>query len=322
MIYFPFAEYWWIYVGFTLFISSLLLLDLGVFHKESHEISVKEASIWSVIWIGLALIFNVAFYFYTNSLFGPEIAKQFSMEFLTGFIIEKTLAIDNIFVFAVIFSYFAIPKIYQYKVLFYGILGAFFFRALFIALGSYLMAYHAVVIFFGVLLIITGLKMFSPSSETMDPDKNFILKLLKKYLPISTNSHGSNFFITENGKKFVTPLFMALLFIELSDIVFAIDSVPAIFAITKEPLIVFTSNIFAILGLRAMFFLLGGALEKFRYIKYGLGGVLVFVGCKMSFLNNYFDGKFPISWSMGIIAFLIGSSILFSYKSSSREHTL
>lgn len=325
MILFPFTDYWMFYVGFTAFVLAVIALDLGVFHKKAHEVSVKEASIWTAVWVGLALLFNLFFYFYAKAKFmadprlnalpgfdPSEAAKQSALEFLTGFVVEKSLAIDNIFVFAVVFSYFAIPKIYQHRILFYGILGALFFRAIFIAMGSYLMAYHAVVLFFGALLIITGIKMFFAPSQMMDPEKNLLIRLLNRILRIHPKVEGESFFIRKNGVLYATPLFVALVFLELSDIIFAVDSVPAIFALTKEPLIVFTSNIFAILGLRSLYFMLSGVMEKFSLIKYGLASVLIFVGAKMVYLNEAFDGKFPVTWSLAIIATLIGSSIVAS----------
>lgn len=325
MVLFPFSDYWWFYLGFTGFVLALLALDLGVFHKKAHEVSFREASIWTSIWIGLALIFNVAFYFYAKHSFttderftslpdfDPEgQAKATALEFLTGFVVEKSLAVDNIFVFAVVFAYFGIPKIYQHRVLFWGILGALFFRAVFIAMGSVLMKYQWVVIFFGALLILTGIKMFFAGTKPQDLENNFIVKQLKKVFRVHPKIEGQNFLIKKDGVTYVTPLFLALIFLELSDIIFAVDSVPAIFALTKEPLIVFTSNIFAILGLRSMYFMLAGVMDRFAYIKYGLALVLVFVGLKMVWLNEAFGGKFPITWSLGIIIGLIGGSILLS----------
>ena len=312
MLYFPFADYWWFYLSFVGLILVVLALDLGVFHKNAHEVSTKEATIWTVIWISLALLFSIFFYFYSADKFTPEVGWQLTLEYLTGFVVEKSLAIDNIFIFAVVFSYFAIPKKYQHRVLFWGILGALLFRAIFIALGAVLMEYKLVVIFFGVLLILTGIKMVFAGSEAQDLENNFVVKQLKKIFRVHPKIEGDHFFVKKEGLTYVTPLFLALIFIEVSDIIFAVDSVPAIFAITKEPLIVFTSNIFAILGLRSMYFMLSGVLDRFYYIKYGLAGVLVFVGAKMVYLNEYFGGKFPISWSLGIIVGLIGSSILYS----------
>ncbi len=325
MVLFPFYDYWWFYVGFVLFVLVVLALDLGVFHKKAHEVSFKEASIWTTVWISLALVFNYLFYLYAQFRFStherytsipgfdPDLqAKNSALEFLTGFVVEKSLAIDNIFVFAVVFAYFGIPKMYQHKVLFWGILGALLFRAIFIAMGSVLMEYHWVVIFFGALLILTGIKMFFAGTQPQNLENNFIVKQLKKIFRVHPQIEGENFFIKKNGLTYVTPLFLALIFLELSDIIFAVDSVPAIFALTKEPLIVFTSNIFAILGLRSMYFMLAGVMDRFAYIKYGLASVLLFVGLKMVWLNEAFGGKFPINWSLGIIASLIGSSILIS----------
>lgn len=325
MILFPFYDYWWFYVGFIVFVLVVLALDLGVFHKKAHEVSFKEASIWTSIWISVALIFNYLFYLYAKYQFSnherytsipgfdPDAqAKTTALEFLTGFVVEKSLAIDNIFVFAVVFAYFGIPKIYQHRVLFWGILGALFFRAIFIAMGSILMQYHWLVIFFGALLLLTGIKMFFAGTKPQNLENNFLVRQLKRFFRVHPHIEGQNFFIKKNGLTYVTPLFLALVFLELSDIIFAVDSVPAIFALTKEPLIVFTSNIFAILGLRSMYFMLAGVMDKFAFIKYGLASVLIFVGLKMVWLNEAFGGKFPINWSLIIIAALIGSSIVAS----------
>lgn len=332
--YFPFQDYWLFYVGFILFIFVVLALDLGVFHKKAHEVSVRESTIWTTVWISLALAFNALFYqfslwkFSTDERllalpgFEPAVAaKQMALEFLTGFVVEKSLAIDNIFIFAVVFSYFAIPKVYQHRVLFWGILGALIFRAIFVALGSVLMQYEAVVIFFGVLLILTGIKMFFSGTESQDLENNFIVKQLRKIFRIHPKIEGQNFFLKRDGLTYVTPLFLALIFLELTDIIFAVDSVPAIFALTKEPLIVFTSNIFAILGLRSMYFMLAGVMDRFVYIKYGLAAVLIFVGAKMVYLNEHFGGKFPISWSLLIISGLIGLSIVASFVFVKKDKT-
>ena len=316
---FPFADYWWFYAGFTMFVLLMLALDLGVFHKKAHEVSVKEAAGWTIVWSSLALLFNGGFFLYVKNLHGTEVAKQLGLEFLTGFVVEKSLALDNIFVFAVVFSYFCIPKIYQHRILFYGIIGALIFRAIFVALGSILMAYHWLMVFFGVLLIVTGVKMLFAPSEMMDPESNWILRFLKKLLPIHSKVEGDAFFIRKGGVVFATPLFVALIFLEFSDILFAVDSVPAIFALTKEPLIVFTSNIFAILGLRSLYFLMAGVMDRFHLIKYGLASVLVFVGLKLSWLNEVFDGKFPIGWSLGIIGGLMGSSVVLSFLIPARK---
>lgn len=322
MIFFPFAEYWWFYLAFTGVVFGFLALDLGVFHRKAHEVSFKEASIWTSVWVGLALVFNALFYFYARYQFlnneryssipgfDPLAqAKATGLEFLAGFVIEKSLAIDNIFVFAVVFGYFRIPKLHQHRVLFWGILGALFFRAIFIAAGSVLMEYNRVVIFFGLLLILTGIKMYFAGTKPQDLESNFIVRQLKRVFKVHPQIDGQSFFIQKNGLTYVTPLFLALIFLEISDIIFAVDSVPAIFALTKEPLIVFTSNIFAILGLRSMYFMLADVMDRFAFIKYGLASVLVFVGLKMVWLNEAFGGKFPIHWSLAIIAILIGSSV-------------
>lgn len=325
MVLFPFADYWWFYLAFSGFVLCMLALDLGVFHREAHEVSFKEAGAWTVVWISLALIFNILFYKYSYHLFSTdprflglegfdalEQAKSSALEFLTGFVVEKSLAVDNIFIFAVVFNYFAIPKIYQHRILFWGIIGALIFRGIFIALGSVLLQYHWLVILFGGLLILTGIKMFFAGTEKVDLEENLLIKLLKKLFRITPKIEGQNFFVRKSGLLYVTPLFVALIFLELTDIIFAVDSVPAIFALTKEPLIVFTSNIFAIMGLRSMYFMLAGVMDRFIYIKYGLASVLIFVGLKMVYLNNLFGGKFPITWSLGIITGLIGGSILLS----------
>lgn len=322
---FPFVDYWGFYVGFIVFVLVLLLVDLGIFHRDAHEVSFKESLTWSIIWISLALVFNFLFYKYALWKFAedarllaipgfdPEaVAKQSALEFLTGFIVEKSLAVDNIFVFVVVFTFFAIPAKYQHRILFFGIIGALVFRIIFIALGAALLQYHIIVIIFGVFLVLTGLKILFAPEKPVDPEKNPVIKLFKKFFKVTPQIEGQKFFIRKEGILYATPLFIALLFIEISDIIFAVDSVPAIFAITKEPLIVFTSNVFAILGLRAMYFMLAGVVDKFRYLKYGLGLVLIFVGLKMSWLNELFGGKFPITLSLLIIVGIISGSIILS----------
>lgn len=309
---FPMAEYWWFYLGFILFVFAMLALDLGVFHKKSHAVSFKEAGIWSLVWVSIALIFNAGLYYYSLGKFDAITAKQVGLEFLTGYVIEKSLSVDNIFVFVVVFSFFSIPAQYQHRVLFFGILGALIFRAIFIALGSVLMQYQAVVLIFGVFLLITGAKMMFKHDDEIDPSKNWLLKLLRKRIRITEKLHGDKFFVKENGVRFATPLFIALIFLEFTDVIFAVDSVPAIFAITKEPLLVFTSNIFAILGLRSLYFLLAGVVDKFHLLRFGLALTLIFVGLKMVWLNKLFDGHFPTTWSLGIIGLFIGGSIVAS----------
>ena len=322
---FPVGEYWWLYLVFTAFILVLLALDLGIFHRRAHAVSVREAARWSAVWISLALTFNVLLYLYADATlsrdtrllatpgFDPNAAAwQAALEFLAGYVVEYTLSVDNMFVFVVIFSFFGVPAKLQHRVLFYGILGALVFRATFIALGSILLSYHWVVILFGVLLIYTGFKMLSHQPEQMEPDKNPLVRLTHRLMPVTTQFHGGDFFVKLNGAWHATPLFLTLMAIEMSDIVFAIDSVPAIFALTREPLIVFTSNVFAILGLRSLYFVLAGAVAQFSLLRFGLAGVLMFIGLKMVWLNQAFGGKFPIAWSLAIIGALVGGSIIAS----------
>ena len=319
---FPFAQYWWVYAGFTVFVLAALAFDLGVFAKKAHEVTVREAAIRCAIYLALALAFNAGLYAYMLQSFPGRadlagmdhaaLAETTALEFLAGFVVEYALAIDNVFVFIAVFAYFAVPTQYQQKVLFYGILGAIAFRALFISLGSVLMQYHWVVIIFGIFLIATGVKILFLPEKPLDPERNPILKLVRRVWSITPQYHGDRFWVNIDGKQWVTPLFVALVFIEFSDIIFAIDSVPAIFALTNEPLIVFTSNIFAILGLRSLFFVLQYMVKAFQFLKYGLGFILVFVGLKMVWLNEAFGGKFPIQWSLTIIGAILAVSILVS----------
>ena len=322
---FPFADYWWFYLAFTAFVFLLLALDLGVFHREAHEVSFREAATWSVVWVALALGFNYLFFQYALWSFPQdprltaipgfdpsEAAGRVALEFLTGYIVEKSLSVDNIFVFVLVFGYFSIPAKYQHRVLFYGIIGALLFRAIFIALGSALMQYHWIVLVFGVFLIFTGIKMMFAPEKGVDPNKNLLIRLFRRFVPVTNELHGQRFFVRLRQRLHATPLFIALLFLEATDIIFAVDSVPAIFALTNEPLIVFTSNIFAILGLRALYFMLAGAIDRFYMLKYGLAVVLIFVGLKMVWLNDLFGGKFPISLSLGIITAVIAISVVVS----------
>jgi tellurite resistance protein TerC len=329
---FPFVDYWWFYLGFTGFVLLLLALDLGVFHRQAHEVSFREAATWSVVWVALALAFNFLLYQYALWKFpqdarlmavpgfDPQAAAwRVALEFLTGYVVEKSLSVDNIFVFVLVFGYFAVPAKYQHRVLFYGIVGALVSRAAFIAAGSALMQYHWVVLVFGAFLIFTGVKMMFASEKGVEPEKNLLIRLFRRFVPVTNALHGQRFFVRENGLLRATPLFVALLFLEATDIVFAVDSVPAIFALTGEPLIVFTSNIFAILGLRALYFLLAGAIDKFHLLKYGLAVVLVFVGLKMVWLNGLYGGKFPIGLSLGFIGAVIALSVALSLAFPKRQ---
>ncbi len=322
---FPFAEYWWSYAAFTALVLALLAVDLGVFHRDAREVGAREAALWCAVWVGLGLAFNVLLYQYALWKFprdprlaalpgfNPQAAAwQTALEFLAGYLVEYSLSVDNIFVFVLVLSYFAVPSAYQHRVLFYGILGALGFRALFIALGSVLLRFHWMVWLFGAFLIFTGLKMMFAPEKGLEPEKNPIVRLFRKRVPIAPTFHGPRFFVRLNGTLHATPLFIALLFVEVTDIIFAVDSVPAIYALTDEPLIVFTSNVFAILGLRSLYFLLAGAVDRFHLLKYGLALVLIFVGLKMAWLNDWYGGKFPIGISLGIIGALLGASVFLS----------
>lgn len=331
-ILFPFADYWWFYAGFGVFVLLMLALDLGLFHRKAHAVGFREAATWSLVWVALSLLFNLGLYFFARHALAEDprltalpgfdpaaAAKQVSLEFLTGYVVEKSLSVDNLFIFVMIFAYFAIPPIHQHRVLFYGILGALVFRAIFIALGSALMQIEWVVLFFGVLLVLTGLKMMFAPEKGLDPDRNPLIRLLKRAMPLSADTQSGRFFTMEGGKRMMTPLFVALVFMEVTDIIFAVDSVPAIFALTKEPLIVFTSNIFAIFGLRSLYFLLAGLVGRFHLLKYGLAVVLIFVGLKMAWLNHAFGGKFPISWSLAFIATAVTASVVASLMFPKKE---
>lgn len=316
---FPFADYWWLYVAFTIGVLGLLALDLGVFHRHAHEVSIRESAVWSAVWVALALAFNYGFYLYASAKAGPDVGTRLALEFLAGYVVEKALAVDNVFVFVMVFGYFAIPAKYQHRVLFYGILGALAFRAVFIALGAVLMQYHWIVVLFGGVLLVTGAKMLVAPDKPMDPAANPVMRLFRRLLPVTPSLHGQRFLVCIDGRRQATPLLVALVFLEMSDVIFAIDSVPAIFALTREPLIVFTSNVFAILGLRAMYFLLASAVRRFRLLKYGLAGILIFVGLKMVWLNEAFGGTFPITWSLGVIGALLAAAIVVSLMRERRE---
>jgi len=291
-----------LWIGFLAFVFAMLALDLGVFHRQSRAVSAREALAWSLVWIGLALAFNGAIY----SWFGPARA----LEFLTGYLIEKALSVDNLFVFVVIFSYFSVSSAQQHRVLFWGILGALVMRAVFIvAGGALLQAFHWTIYLFGGLLLVTGVKLLRQQEGDIHPERNPVVRLIARAFPVSTAVGGQRFFVREAGRWAITPLFMALVTVEVSDLVFAVDSIPAIFAITTDPFIVFTSNIFAILGLRSLYFLLAGMIGRFRYLNVGLAAVLIFVGAKMMLVEWI---KVPIVLSLGVVAGLLTLSILAS----------
>ncbi len=280
----------------------MLALDLGVFHRKAHEVKFREALGWSVVWISLALLFNVGVWW----KFGPEPGVQF----LTGYLIEKSLSVDNIFVFVVIFSALRIPSLYQHRVLFWGILSALVLRAIMIFAGvAMLERFHWLIYVFGAFLILTGLKLFLQRNKEEHPEDGWMMRFARRTIPSTTRFDGHHFFTRENARWLATPLFMALLLVEASDVIFALDSIPAIFAVTRDPFIVFTSNTFAILGLRSLFFLLAGAVEKFSYLKVGLSGVLIFVGAKMALVDVV---KIPPALSLAVIASMLGACIVAS----------
>lgn len=292
----------WIF--FNVFVLLMLALDLGVFHRKSHEVSVKEALTWTFVWIFLSLIFNVIIYFWKG--------QQQALEYFTGYLVEKALSVDNIFVFIMIFTYFQIPTKYQHKVLFWGIIGALIMRVIFIFAGVALLErFHFTIYIFGALLIFTGIKMFNHNSSKIDPNKNPVLKFFKKFMPVTQTLHDDKFFTKIDGRRFATPLFLVLILIETTDLIFAVDSIPAILAITQDQFIVYTSNVFAILGLRSLYFALAGVIHRFWLLSYGLAVVLIFVGIKMTLIDFY---KIPIEWSLLFIAAIITASIFLSLK--------
>jgi tellurite resistance protein TerC len=294
------AIFW---IGFNLFVIVMLALDLGVFHKHTHKVPVREAVIWTAVWVTLAMIFMVFIYF--------DLGKIKALEFLTGYVIEYSLSVDNIFVFIMIFSYFAVDDRYQHKVLFWGIIGALIMRAIFIFAGVALInRFHWIIFIFGGFLIITGIRMLFQKDTSVDPEKNPVVRFFRKILPVTGAMHGERFFIKKDKRLYATPLFLVLLVIETSDLIFAVDSIPAILAITQDSFIVYTSNIFAIMGLRSLYFAVSGIMEYFRYLKIGLAFVLTFVGLKM--LGSGFGLKIPIILSLLTILSILLISIMAS----------
>jgi len=293
----------WLWVGFNGFVLAMLALDLGVFHRKAHVVSFKESITWTVVWVALALLFNGGLWHFSGS--------QKALEFLTGYLIEKSLSVDNVFVFALLFSYFAVPAKYQHKVLFWGILGALIMRAIMIALGAALITKFTWIIYvFGAFLILTGIKMIVKREEEIHPERNPVVKWFKKLVPVTADYREDRFFVTEGGRRWATPLFVVLLLVEFSDLIFAVDSIPAIFAVTTDPFIVYTSNVFAILGLRSLYFALAGVMDKFHYLKIGLGVVLAFVGVKMLLAHTAW--KIPTLLSLGVVVVILAVSIVWS----------
>lgn len=309
---------WWMWVSFGVFVIGMLALDLLMLGKKgAHKVGAKEALIWSLIWFTMALLFGAGLWAWLDHSAGRAIADTKVMEYLTGYLLEKTLAMDNIFVFVMIFSYFAVPLQYQKRVLIYGVLGAIILRAVMIGLGAWLISqFHWVLYIFGAFLLITGIKMLIFANQAPDLAKNPLLKWLKNHIRVTDEYHDDKFWIYKNGVRWFTPMFLVLVLIEFSDVIFAMDSIPAIFAITSDPFIVFTSNIFAILGLRALYFLLADMAERFHLLKYGLAIVLVFVGVKMLIVDWY---KVPVAISLAVVVTLLGTSILLSLVATRRK---
>jgi tellurite resistance protein TerC len=291
-----------LWAGFLAFVLAMLAVDLGVFHRKAHEISLKEAGIWSAVWVALAGVFAGGVY----AWFGPQRA----LEFTTGYLIEKALAVDNIFVFVVVFAAFGIPALYQHRVLFWGVLGALVMRAAFIlAGGAFLQRFHWAIYVFGGILVLTGAKLLVQRNQEVHPERNPAVRFFQRLFPVTHDLQGDHFMVKRDGRRFATPLLLALVALEVTDVVFAVDSIPAIFAVTRDPFIVFTSNIFAILGLRSMYFLLAGIIHRFVYLKIGLSFVLVFVGAKMLLVDVI---KVPIAASLGVIAGILAASVVAS----------
>lgn len=296
------SEQLMVWVGFNLFVLMMLALDLGIFHRKAHAVETKEALIWTGVWIVLALAFNLGIYFWKGS--------RVALEFLTGYLIEKSLSVDNIFVFIMIFSYFNVSAKYQHKVLFWGILGALIMRAIFIASGVALIEkFHWIIYVFGAFLILTGVKMALQKDKELHPEKNPVLRLFRRLMPVTERYHDDKFFVKQGRRYAATPLFVVLLLVETTDLIFAVDSIPAILAITLDPFIVYTSNVFAILGLRSLYFALAGVMRLFHYLGYGLAAILIFVGIKMILVDFY---KIPIGVSLSVVALILVIAVLAS----------
>jgi len=292
----------WVWIAFNGFVLAMLALDLGVFHRTSHEVKLREALAWTAVWVALALAFNV--------LIWSRYGQQRALEFLTGYLIEKSLSVDNIFVFVLIFTYFQVPAKYQHKVLFWGILGALLMRAAFIAAGiTLIQRFHWLIYVFGAFLVVTGIRMAVQQDKEIHPERNPVLRLAKRLMPVTTSYDGDRFFTMLGGRRAATPLFVALLLVETTDLIFAVDSIPAILAITQDPFIVYTSNVFAILGLRSLYFALAGVVRMFHYLSIGLAGVLVFVGGKMLLVDVV---KVPTALSLAVIAAILAVCVVAS----------
>jgi tellurite resistance protein TerC len=312
----------WLWIGFNLFVLAMLALDLGVFHRKSHAVSGREALIWSIVWVSLSLVFNAVIYFYWDQMApgSTYTNSEAALAFLTGYLIEKSLSVDNIFVFILIFSFFAVPAAYQHRVLFWGILGALVMRGTLIAVGAALLhEFHWIIYVFGAFLIFTGIRMAWHHDEDVEPDKNPVVIFFRRFMPVTETFEKDKFFVRRAGRLMATPLFLILLVVESTDLVFAVDSIPAIFAVTQDPFIVYTSNVFAILGLRALYFLLANVMDKFQYLKFGLSAVLVFIGVKMAITDLY---KIPTAVSLAVVAGILTISILASLWKATSDSEL
>ena len=305
----------WLWVTFVVIVLVALFIDFVVLKKQgAHEVSVKEAINWSLVWVAASLAFNGLFWWAVMQDHGSGVANVKAMEFLTGYLIEKSLAVDNIFVFLMIFTYFSVPPAYQKRVLMIGIVGAIVLRTVMILVGGWLLAqFHWILYLFGAFLVLTGLKMWWAAGQEPSLDDNPALKLLRKILPVSKSFDGEKFWTVENGKRIATPLLMVICLVGLTDVIFAVDSIPAIFAITKDPFIVLTSNVFAILGLRAMFFLLQAAASRFHLLNYGLAVILVFIGTKMLLIDVF---KIPVAISLGVVLSILAITMIWSSKTA------
>lgn len=308
---FPFAQYWWLYLAFTGLIVVLLWIDLRL-HRRSATQTVRAAALWTCVWVILAFAFCGGLYWYVSGARSPAVGRQLGMEFLAGYIVEESLSIDNMFVFALMFRYFRVPAGYQHQVLFYGVLGAIAFRAMFIAAGTALIHLAWVLAAFGVFLVVSGVRLALERGHNIDPGESRIVRALRRMLAVTPQLYGHRFFTRIGGKLHATPLLVVLVFLETTDIVFATDSVPAVLGVTREPFVVYTSNLLAVLGLRSLYFLLAGGLERFHLLRYGLAAILVFVGLKMVVLDRLWGGRFPILASLAIIAAAIAIPVALS----------
>jgi tellurite resistance protein TerC len=302
---------WWMWAAFAAFVVVAIIVDLVMLQsKGAAKVSFKEALNWSIVWVVLSFVFNGLLWWYLDANYGRELANEKSMEFFTGYLIEKSLAVDNIFVFLMLFTFFGVPMQYQKRVLILGIIGAIVLRAIMILIGAWLISqFHWVLYIFGLFLLITGIKMLMMAEAESDLEKNPVLRFMRKRIPITNDFHGENFTVFKDGKRWFTPLFVVMVMIGITDVIFAVDSIPAIFAITLDPFIVLTSNVFAILGLRAMYFMLADLADRFHLLKYGLAFILVFIGIKMLLIDIY---KIPIGFALSVVGIVLLTSMLAS----------